>query len=154
MSLVQSSPRFSPTDAATIAAQHYRQCGIPMQVVPLASERDQNFLLTIAKDQPALPSQKGPSTAAYVLKIANAQEEAEILDLQNRALAHLAATSTVPVPQLVNTAGSEPLTKIRGSAGEEHWVRLLTFLPGKPLGEVRPHTPALFHNLGVYLGEL
>jgi len=125
-----------------------------MQVVPLASERDQNFLLTIAKDQPDLPSQKEPSSAAYVLKIANAQEKAEILDLQNQALAHLAATSTVPVPQLVNTAGSEPLTKLLGSAGEEHWVRLLTFLPGKPLGEVRPHTPALFHNLGVYLGEL
>jgi len=37
---------------------------------------------------------------------------------------------------------------------EGHFVRLVTYLPGVPLAEIKPHTPGLLHDLGQKLGQL
>lgn len=139
MSTVQSAPTFTPTQAQQIALQLY---GIEGSITTLHSERDQNFLLT-------------PTTGErYVLKIANSQEERHILELQQAALAHVATHSVLPVAQLRPTVKGEALGIVTGKDGRDHFVRLLTYLPGRPLGAFRPHTPQLLQQLGEYLGQL
>ncbi len=136
---VTDAPRFSPTQACAFAATLYR---LAATATPLASERDQNFLLTtVAGEQ-------------YVLKIANAQEAYAVLDLQNQALAHVAAQTNLAVARLQLTVDGQAIATVTGEHGAQHFIRLLTYLPGKPLGAVKPHAPALLHNLGDYLGRL
>ncbi|HLM80143.1 MAG TPA: phosphotransferase [Terriglobales bacterium] len=38
--------------------------------------------------------------------------------------------------------------------GDERFVRLLSFLPGSVLADVRPHTPELLRSLGRLLGRI
>ena len=139
MSLVQSAPHFTPDEAVGFAQQYY---GISADATPLTSERDQNFLLTTA------------AQGQYVLKIANAQEERAILELQHESLRHVAAQSEIPVAHLYPTVDGQPIAIVTGADGVRHFVRLLTYLPGKPLGTVKPHTPELLEKLGDYLGKL
>lgn len=139
MSLVQSAPHFTPGEAVGFAQQYY---GISTDATPLTSERDQNFLLTTAEQ------------GQYVLKIANAQEERAILDLQHESLRHVAAQSDIPVAHLYPTVDGQPLATVTSADGVTHFVRLLTYLPGKPLGTVKPHAPELLEKLGDYLGKL
>ncbi|MEZ4735810.1 MAG: phosphotransferase [Caldilineaceae bacterium] len=139
MSLVQSAPRFTPEEAVSFAKTLYN---INATATPLTSERDQNFLLTSTED------------CQYVLKIANAQEEYAILELQNLTLHHVATHSTIPVAHLQPTVDGKTIASVAGDEGATHFVRLLTYLSGKPLGAIKPHAPELLQNLGEYLGKL
>ena len=139
MSLVQSAPHFTPEEAVGFAHQLY---GISATATPLTSERDQNFLLTTA------------AHGQYVLKIANAQEERAILELQNESLCHVAAHREISVAHLSPTVDGQQIATVTGADGVRHFVRLLTYLPGKPLGIVKPHAPELLEKLGDYLGKL
>ena len=97
----------------------------------LPSERDQNFLLTDNAGQP------------LVLKIANVAESRAFLEAQNAVLDYL----------------SERLSfcqRVIGEIGEYkgHFVRTVTYLPGVPLAEIKPHTPGLLQDLGQKIGQL
>lgn len=97
----------------------------------LPGERDQNFLLADDFGQPV------------VLKIANAAESRDFLEAQNAVLEYL--SDRLPFCQLV-------IGRIEEFQG--HFVRLLTYLPGVPLAEVKPHTSGLLQDLGQKLGQL
>ena len=97
----------------------------------LPSERDQNFLLT------------DDSGRQFVLKVANTLESRSFLEAQNAVLDYLA--ERVSFCQRVIGEIAE---------FEGHFVRLVTYLPGVPLAEVKPHTPGLLHDLGRKLGQL
>src|SRR4029078_8985920 len=77
--------------------------------------------------------------STYVLKIANPDFGADVLELQNRAMQHVQRAGTglavpVPVPAL---DGSElARVPIRGI---DHGVRLLTFLAGAMFARARSH---------------
>jgi len=137
--LVTDAPHFSPVQASQFAATLYN---LSATATPLASERDQNFLLTSTDGR------------HYVLKIANAQEAYAVLDLQNQALMHVAVQSEIAVAQVQPTVDGQTIATLAGENEAHHFVRLLTYLPGKPLATVKPHAPALLHNLGDYLGQL
>jgi 4-aminobutyrate aminotransferase-like enzyme/Ser/Thr protein kinase RdoA (MazF antagonist) len=110
----------------------------------LPGEYDQNFALTTDDGR-----------EAYVLKVAHAGEQQDILDLQNRALEYLAEHAPeLRVQRIQPTLQGEPMASITSSEGEAHLVRLLTYLPGKVLAEMCPHTPELLHALGKTLGTL
>ena len=100
-------------------------------VTRLPSERDQNFLVTDDSGQ------------QFVLKIANASESRSFLEAQNAVMDYLA--ERVPFCQRVIGQISE---------FEGHFVRLVTYLPGVPLAEIKPHTPGLLRDLGQKLGQL
>ena len=138
MSLVESAPDFSTAAACDLVERWY---GIRATALPLASERDQNFLLL------SVDAQAAQATPSYVLKIANAQEEHAILDLQNQALAHIAATGTIPAPQLIQTKDGQSITTVTDAQEQPYFVRLLSYLPGSPLGELSPHSPSLLREL-------
>ena len=97
----------------------------------LPSERDKNYLLTNDLGQ------------QFVLKIANASESRAFLEAQNAVLDYL--SKRVPFCQRVIREVSE---------FEGHLARVVTYLPGVPLAEIKPHTSRLLHDLGQKLGQL
>lgn len=87
MTKVTEAPNFSKREAESFALKYY---GLAASAEELPSERDQNFLITAADRR------------MYVLKIANAAEDINILDLQNRAMQHLAGPDEpIPCPQVI-----------------------------------------------------
>jgi 4-aminobutyrate aminotransferase-like enzyme/Ser/Thr protein kinase RdoA (MazF antagonist) len=119
-------PAFSLYDAARIAHHHF---GIEGRADALPSERDQNVALT------------GADGARYVLKIANANESQAMLEAECAAMARLRDTGTCP--DVMPTAHGELLAVEQG-----HLVRLITALPGQPLGRTSLVTDELRHNVG------
>ena len=131
-------PRFSPHEATRLARDLY---GLQATARPLPSERDQNFKLVTAVAQ------------TYVLKIANAAEDKAILDFQNQAMAHLAENSNnILAPRLYPDLNGDLIASVHDADGIAYAVRLLSYLPGKPLARVKPHSPELMRNLGQFLG--
>ena len=133
-------PEFTLEDAIQIANEHY---GLSTTAHPLPSERDQNFYLR---------SRDGKE---YVLKIANNSEQAAILDLQNCAIDYLAERlPTLALSRVCRTETGAATITIRSRMGTTHFVRLLTFVPGKTLAQISTHTPELLYSLGFVLGQI
>jgi Ser/Thr protein kinase RdoA (MazF antagonist) len=114
----------------------YELYGIRGSAQQLPSERDQNFLITADTGE------------KFVLKISNALELRPFLGAQNWVLKHL--SQRVSFCQSVIPALSGRML----ASWDCQCVRLVTYLPGVPLAEIRPHTPGLLHDLGSKLGQL
>lgn len=138
MSLLEQAPRFDAPGAEALARELY---GLEAAASPLDSERDQNFRLEVRDGR------------RFVLKIANAAEDRELLEAQNAAMAHAAGQGAL-CPAVVTAAGGASVLAATGPGGASHLVRLLTWLPGTPLGRIPRHAPALLQDLGRRLGEL
>src|SRR5260370_1849430 len=131
--LNNNKPVFNLEEASRIAFEAYGLCA---EVYTLPGERDSNFRLKTTTGQ------------EFVLKIAPVVEQRDVLDLQNKALEHLAARkSSLLLPRIQVTAGEEAITTVISTEGMKHFVRLFTFVPGKVLAETRPHTPELLYSL-------
>ncbi|WP_372679135.1 phosphotransferase, partial [Desulfosarcina sp.] len=143
--LVRHAPRFSEQRAAALARELFH---FTASVDRLPSERDQNF---------RLQDEKG---GRFVLKIANAAETREVLELQNMAMTHVAEKGAAlfdgfaPCPRVCCAPGGEEIVSIPGQDGASHFVRLLTYLPGRPMARVNPHDKDLLFSLGSFLGRL
>jgi 4-aminobutyrate aminotransferase-like enzyme/Ser/Thr protein kinase RdoA (MazF antagonist) len=125
-------PTLSLTDAAALVARLYGQ---QAKATALPSERDQNFLLTIATGE------------CFVLKIANAHESRDVLDAECAALTHLTATALCP--QLVPTLDGQQIGQ-----HDAHFVRLITAVSGQTLGSTALHSEALRRDIGRALGSI
>ena len=111
------APRLS-TEAAEVLAR--ARFGVVGRARALTSERDLNFRI------------RAEDGRTYVLKVANAAEEAAVLDFQNRALDHIAAADPdLPTPRVVPTTDGAAMFESQGSL-----VRLLTWLALIPSGVV------------------
>jgi Ser/Thr protein kinase RdoA (MazF antagonist) len=107
----------------------------------LPSERDQNFLITNSAEE------------KFVLKIANASEEAAFLEAQNAVLKHLADRISF-CQRLVLASSGEELVSVQGLDGARHLVRVVHYLDGVPLAQVNAQPPELLRDLGRKLGQL
>ena len=135
-------PAFEPAEACELARARY---GLEVEASELVSERDQNFRLRSADGD------------EYVLKFANPAENPMVAAMQIRALLHLEAyqrvhESALRVPRVRRTLEGEP-SFVHAWHGQPVTVRLVTFVPGKPLG-TPSMSPALCRNLGAGLAEL
>ena len=140
MSIADYRPHFSTTEAQNLAHTLY---GLNVVASPLPSERDQNF---------HLDDGSGPG---FVLKISSAVEEETVLDLQNKVLTHLNGfDEPLGCPQVCPTLTGEVMTTVSGINNARHFVRLLTYLPGTPLAEVKPQTRELLEDLGHFFGAM
>ena len=137
--LTHPLPRVSAADAKEILAAHWKIGG---SVRPLPGERESNFHVYT------------DAGAEFVLKVASPLEDAAVIELQVAALDHLARVApAIPVPRVVPAAdGLRIVPQMLG--GEGLTARLLTWLPGRPLAEVAPHTPALLRAIGESLGSV
>lgn len=140
MTKVTEAPNFSKREAESFALKYY---GLAASAEELPSERDQNFLITAADRR------------MYVLKIANAAEDINILDLQNRAMRHLAGPDEpVPCPQVILSLERREIESVGDSNGVSHYLRLVSYIPGVPLAKVNPQTSDLLQDFGRFIGRL
>ena len=136
---VQKAPRIIPDDAVSIVANLY---GLNVSAAPLPSERDQNFYCRASYEE-------------LVLKIANADEAIEFLELQNQLIRFLAASKiALEFPGIVPTGTGEDIATIKDEYRREHFVRLLTWLDGTCFAKVDPHDRKLLSSLGRVLGQM
>jgi Ser/Thr protein kinase RdoA (MazF antagonist) len=138
VSAVLTRPSIEGAAAATVLR---RQWGLVGTLRPLPSERDRNFAVAL------------DGADRYVLKIANATEDAAFLDFQHRALDRLSAAG-VPCQRAIPTMAGVEVVDI-GGHGAPSLARLLTWLPGRPLATIRPadRSPALLRDLGRVMGR-
>src|SRR5262245_29440737 len=143
MSFLQQAPQLSTAEAERLAVDLY---GLAASASPLPSERDQNFLLHSTGDL----GTGGLGAVRYVLKIANATEDRAMLEAQNAAMARVADRIAL-CPHALPTRSGELIAVAPGGV---HFVRLVTYVEGVPLAEVRERTPALIESLGRAVGRL
>jgi 4-aminobutyrate aminotransferase-like enzyme/Ser/Thr protein kinase RdoA (MazF antagonist) len=109
----------------------------------LPGEYDDNFHMTNADG------------GAFVLKVMHPARERSFIDLQCRALTHLAQRAPqLPLPRVIPNRSGELFTSIAAADGSTRLVWLLTFVNGKVLAEVCQQTPELLRDLGRFLGEM
>ena len=83
-----------------------------------------------------------------------------MLDFQNQAMIHIrdkcrmVEQNIAVAPQVCLSVREEQITSTRGDDGTTYFVRLLTYLPGKPLALVKPHNANLMVSLGRFFGNL
>jgi Ser/Thr protein kinase RdoA (MazF antagonist) len=115
--------------------------GIQASASELPSERDRNFLLTAHDGN------------KFVLKIANALEQHEVLEAQNAMLSHLERHVSF-CPRVVPAISGEEIASVTLPDDSTHLVRVVRYLPGVPLATVKTHSPELLFDLGRKLGQL
>src|SRR5713226_888307 len=130
----------SEAEAVRLARELY---GLEVTARALPGEYDDNFHLTSANGH------------AFVLKVMHPAREHSFIDLQCRALTHLAQRAPqLRLPRVTPNRSGELFASIAAADGSTRLVWLLTFLSGTVLAEVRPHTPELLGDLGRFLGEM
>jgi 4-aminobutyrate aminotransferase-like enzyme/Ser/Thr protein kinase RdoA (MazF antagonist) len=128
------------TNAARFAQELY---GLEVTAKRLPGEYDDNFHLT------------GADGAAYVLKVMHPAREHSFVHMQCQALQHLAERAPqLLLPRVRAARNGDVFTPVPGPDGTERLVWLLTFVSGKVLADVRPHSAELLRDLGRFLGEL
>jgi 4-aminobutyrate aminotransferase-like enzyme/Ser/Thr protein kinase RdoA (MazF antagonist) len=127
-------------EAVRLARELY---GLETSARALPGEYDDNFHLTSADGH------------AFVLKVMHPARERSFIDLQCRALTHLAQRAPqLPLPRVTPNRSGEQFTSIAAADRSTRLVWLLTFVRGTVLAEVRPHTPELLGDLGRFLGDM
>ncbi|MBM3312715.1 MAG: hypothetical protein FJY80_14550, partial [Candidatus Aminicenantes bacterium] len=140
MSTVATAPRLAPAAAKALAAERF---GLAGEVEGLPSERDLNFLLTT------------PEGRKFVLKVANPAEDRTVLELQNEVLLHLGRREGPALcPRVIPDREGRTIAEGRDEAGNSVAIRLVSYIEGRPLAEVRPHSPELLADLGRFVGRL
>ena len=141
-----SAPRHSSaspgrTPLFQVEALARRHFNIDGRASTLSSERDETFLI---RDAGGL---------GYILKIANPDERADILQFQSDAMAHLSDRHLpVAVPRPLLTADGESLV-ILATGGHRRVMRALTYIEGTLLSSV-PRLPGQMRGLGHALAAL
>jgi 4-aminobutyrate aminotransferase-like enzyme/Ser/Thr protein kinase RdoA (MazF antagonist)/murein DD-endopeptidase MepM/ murein hydrolase activator NlpD len=127
----------------------------------LPGEYDDNFhLTTITNAAPAAFALDGPASdslrgCAFVLKVMHPAREQSLIDLQCRALQHLAERAPhLNLPRVCLTKNSESFTTIAAADGTSRLVWLLTYVPGVVMADAKPHSAELLASLGTLLGEM
>ena len=137
---VANKPAFAAEDVEGLVRTLY---GLAGKVESLPSEWDQNFLLDAG------------SAGRFVAKIANLGVEGEVLEFQNLAMDWVAKRWERGIcPGVVASISGDGLCRVRGGGGDEFWLRVLTYLDGRPLSSTPERTPALLEEIGRALGEL
>src|SRR2546425_5307926 len=127
-------------EAVRLARELY---GLEASAQALPGEYDDNFHLRTSDSR------------AYVLKVMHPAREHSFIDMQCRALVHLAERAPhLSLPRAIRNLKGELFVSIPGAEGSARLVWLLTFVDGRVLAEVRPHSPELLGYLGRFLGEM
>jgi 4-aminobutyrate aminotransferase-like enzyme/Ser/Thr protein kinase RdoA (MazF antagonist) len=134
------APPLAPAGAARVARELY---GIDTVARSLPGEYDDNFLVGSSDSQ------------RFVLKVMHPAREDSFVDMQCRALRHLAARAPhLALPRVISTREGQLYGRSRAEGGASRLVWLLSFLPGHTLATVKPHSAELLASLGEFLAEM
>ncbi len=135
--------------------------GLDVTAKSLPGEYDDNFHLTTIENaaaprlRPDASQSLPPEGSAFVLKVMHPARERSFIDLQCRALQHVAQRAPqLTLPRVCPARSGEAFTEVTPADGLPRLAWLLTYVPGKVLAEVRPHSPELLASLGRFLGEM
>src|SRR5450432_3716281 len=130
----------SVEEAARLARELY---SIDAAAKSLPGEYDDNFHLIVSDGR------------EFVLKVMHPARERSFIDLQCRALQHLAVRAAgILLPRVIANRGGELYSEITGGDGARRLVWMLTFVPGTILADVRPHSDELLKSIGRLLGAM
>ena len=137
--LETQSPGFTIEQVRDIARELF---GLTGKLSPLDSERDQNFHISTEDGE------------QFVIKISNSAEDPAVIDMQLKALEHIAIIDPeLPVPGVLLSRNGLAIEQIQAENGTKHCVHLLTYLPGAPpLDDPTDH--ALLRPMGACLARL
>jgi len=125
-----------------LAMQQLYDCNvIKMQALP--GESDQNRYIESAEG------------GKYILKITSTQTDKTILEMQNKALAHISTRYDQKFfPRVYASVNNTKIETLSDRDGTQYYCRLLSYLPGKPLARLRYHHPLLIRQIGNELAML
>lgn len=129
-------PNLSLEALQELALRHF---GLAGNLRLLASERDQNARLDSADGR-------------YVLKLVNAGESADLGDMQDQVLTHLAVVGVAGIPRLRPTLTNAAFG-CETVVGKPCRVRMVSYIDGKTLSDA-PRSLAQLRNLGGFMGRL
>ena len=143
-----------PTTEAEAIALARDLYGLAVTAKTLPAEYDDNFHLTpLRGNLPDTPDE--PAAAGFVLKVMHPAREPSFIDMQCRALQHLARRAPqLTLPRVRINRNGEALAAITAADGSQRLVWLLTYVPGTMLAKTRPHSSELLQSLGRFLGEM
>src|SRR6267142_1776016 len=126
--------------AARIAREVY---GLAAAIRVLPGEYDDNFHL------------EAGDSRAFVLKLMHPAREDSFVDMQCRALTHLAGRAPhLALPRVIPTAKGELYARVRLEDETSRLVWMLSYLPGTTLAETKPHAPELLASLARMLAKI
>ena len=124
----------------SLAASLY---GLDVAVAPLPGEIDLNFRVESAAGQ------------VFTLKMAHEGESEGHLDLQNCLIERLAGAGTdLTSPGVVPDMSGRLISLITLPDGSSRFVRLLRWINGQCLADVKPHSDTLLERVGELCGKL
>jgi len=136
----EDRPSFSCEVVQKIVQDLY---GIEGVLEPLPAEWDQNFRLD------------GGDAGTFVVKIANRASSTEVLEFQNAVFNRLSERwSSGKSPSIVVSLSGDNISTISNSEGVPFRMRVLTYLPGRPLATVHSLCERTLDRLGYALGDL
>lgn len=112
----------------------------------LAGEYDLNFAIESAQKR-------------CLLKISHSSARLDELEFQNAVLRHIGerpvdgSGRALPVQRMLPAHSGDAIARI-SVAGEPRYVRLLSFIDGRMLAHVSPHTPELLYSLGTAVAQV
>lgn len=118
------------------------------KIQPLPSYDDQNFRVHVSRSKEITDD-----TGEYVLKISNTEssQTPDLIEVQNHIIMFLRAAG-FPTASVCRTKGDNTISLISIDSGSEvksYLVRMLTYLPGRPVAEV-----AISHQQLYEIGRL
>src|ERR1700739_288346 len=152
-------------EAAELARELY---GLDVAARALPGEYDDNFHLTLlhygvgarpemagARSNSNSINTTGERAAGFVLKVMHPARERAFIDMQCRALQHLAQRAPqLTLPRVLLNRRGEAFAAITAADGTQRLVWLLSYVPGTMLVKARPHSRELLESLGRFLGEM
>jgi 4-aminobutyrate aminotransferase-like enzyme/Ser/Thr protein kinase RdoA (MazF antagonist) len=131
---------FTPAQIAALTLQHFH---LAVTVKTLPGEIDLNFQV------------KTNSGQSFTLKIAHPEAPRANLELQNAMIQHLASARLgLELPTVLPSVTGEMITTITAPDGSTRFLRLLTWIEGRCLADVRPHTQNLLESVGEMCGKI
>src|ERR1700704_3881437 len=143
-----------PTTEAEVVELARELYGLSVTAKALPGEYDDNFHLTprdLAGAQPRLaaplsnplPTENEAARAGFVLKVMHPARERSFIDMQCRALQHLAERAPqLTLPRVILNRRGEAVAAFQAD-GTSRLVWLLTYIPGTILVKARPHSAEL-----------
>ena len=117
--------------------------GLKGSAKELPGEVDMNFRIKVAHGE------------GYILKISKPTEDIDILDFQQSLLEHIDDNDAkIMAPVVIKDKETNSISQIADTNGQQRFVRLLTWVPGRLWSSVNPQLDELRFSLGEQCGIL